>query len=241
LGKKKSGKTTTIFHILKNKIGKKSRVTIISASLYNDQGWKDIRKYLDHIGVEYDTHLSVVEGEGKNKTNVLQELVNRLSAEAEEKEREEKQRGMGKSTKDIYLDAMLGFGSDKKEKKEKKEKYQYPREIIILDDLGKHMRNPAVGNLLIKNRHYKSLVMLSGQHFKHLEPESRENINIWLVFKDQPKKTMLELHDSAGVSMPFKTFMNLYQTALKYERGFFYVNATDHDYRVSFDKQFQQK
>jgi hypothetical protein len=241
LGKKKSGKTTTIFHILKNKIGKKTRVTIISASLYNDEGWKNIRIYLDEAGVEYDTHLSVVEGEGKSKRNVLSDLVNRLSEEAEEKEIKEKQQGMGKNTKDIYLDAMLGMGDEKKKKKEKKEKYQYPKEIIILDDLGKHMRNPAVGNLLIKNRHYKSLVMLSGQHFKHLEPESRENINMWLVFKDQPVKALSELYEAASVNMPFKQFISLYKTAMKYEKSFFYVNATDHDYRISFSHKFEGK
>ncbi len=163
-----------------------------------------------------------------------------MNAEAEEKEHEE-QSGGGKSKRDICLDAMLGMGEEIKERKEKKEKHQYPKELIILDDLGANMRNPAVGNLLIKNRHYKSMVLLSGQHFYHLSPESRENINIWLVFKNQPEAQMMELYKAAGVTVPFEEFMKMFKECLKYKNSFFYINATDNDFRCTFSHRFTNK
>lgn len=242
LGRKKSGKTSTIFHILKNKVGKKTHVTIISGSVYNDANWKSIRAFLDQNGISYDAYESVTIKEGSQRINVLDNLVEELNMKAEEREEEElkkdeKQEGSGtRDTKDIYLDAMIG-GSDKK-KKEKKEKYLTPEQIIILDDLSTELRNQSVASLIKKNRHYKALVLISSQYLKDLTPATRQNIDVWIIFRGQEMKLLKTVHEDASVPFSFDQFVGMYKKAMEHDRSFFYVNSTYDDYRIRFTHQF---
>lgn len=215
--------------------------------MYNDNSWKNIRKWLDENDISYDAHTSIIEGEGKEKTDVLRSLIHRLSEDAkdgEETENSKRQRGGAKQVQEIYLDAMLGMGEPEKEKKEKKEKYQYPQEIIILDDLGEDMRNPSVAGLVIQNRHYRSMVMLLGQNFHFLTPKARENIDLWCVFGNQPPKIMEELFKDGGITIPENAFAQMYSSIHRFNkkkdaREFFYINGVADDFRMSFDKRFE--
>ena len=80
--KKFSGKTTTIFNILKKTASKRTEIIIFSSTINNDPSWKQIVEYFEKKGINVITYQGIVEG----KTNHLQELTDHLAQDKEEEE-----------------------------------------------------------------------------------------------------------------------------------------------------------
>src|SRR6185437_11733738 len=73
--------------------------------------------------------------------------------------------------------------TDKKRKKERVSKYQAPEYIIIFDDLSSELKSRSLLSLLKFNRHFKSKLIISSQWLHDLLPESRKQIDLFLIFK----------------------------------------------------------
>ena len=88
LAKKRSGKTSTIFKILKSCVNKESKLFIFASTVDIDQNWIFIQEWLDKREIEYETFTSIKEG----KTNILEEVIGKLSVnegDSEDSEEEE--------------------------------------------------------------------------------------------------------------------------------------------------------
>ena len=73
--------------------------------------------------------------------------------------------------------------NNKKGKKEKKSKYLTPEYIIIFDDLSSELKSKSLLSLLKFNRHFKAKLIISSQWLHDLLPESRKQIDLFLIFK----------------------------------------------------------
>ena len=80
--KKKSGKTSTIYKIVKECMGKKTKVIAFVSTLHKDKTWKAIRKYVEGKGNEFIGHTSLKE----DGEDLLDKLVEELKDEAENEE-----------------------------------------------------------------------------------------------------------------------------------------------------------
>ena len=65
LAKKKSGKTSAIFNILKKCCGKNTHVIIFCTTVHKDYNWLEIVKWLEKTNKQYETFTSIVD-EGEN-------------------------------------------------------------------------------------------------------------------------------------------------------------------------------
>src|SRR5271165_4224566 len=83
--KKKSGKTSTIFKILKSCASKHSNVLIFCSTVYKDQNWIQIVDWLEKHDIPTITHTSMFE----DGINQVKELVRHL--EVKDKPKEEKE------------------------------------------------------------------------------------------------------------------------------------------------------
>lgn len=225
LAKKRSGKTSTIFRILKSCVGKQSTLFIFASTIHIDDNWKHILKWLDSKSLDYLTFTSIKEG----KVNHLDDILKTLQVETNNGEQEE-------TEEDILARRMKGESKSKKPRKPKKIAAEY---FFIFDDLGVSLRSPSINNLLKTHRHYKSKVILSSQYLNDLLPEARLQLDYVLVFGGNSEEKLKALHKDIDLSIPFETFMILYTDATCEKYNFLYIDARNETFRKNFNMVYE--
>ena len=235
--KKKSGKTSVIYKILKECCGKKTRVVAFVSTLYKDDSWKSIRQYCRTKGIDFEGHTSLIE-DGIDK---LEELIDELKDEAKE-EFEEEQLEERISRIELSLSKRCPIQTDydideeeNEEKKVKREKYKAPEIIIVLDDLSNQLKSKTLVCLLKNNRHFKSKIILSSQYLNDLLPEARKQLDYFLLFRGQPVKKLEEIHRDADVHIDFEEFCDIYKFATEKPYSFLYIDTNNCEFRRNFN------
>ena len=85
--KKNSGKTSTIFKIMKHCSDKKTIIIIFCSTIYKDENWIAIQKYFEDRGYDIRVYTSIFE-DGEDE---LDNLIAELSKEQEKEEEDELQ------------------------------------------------------------------------------------------------------------------------------------------------------
>jgi len=240
--KKKSGKTSVISKIIKDCVGKKTKIIAFVSTLYKDDTWKSIREYCKQKKIEFEGHTSLME----DGINQLSELIERLQEEAKDKEEEEEldfrvsnlEKKLGMKCP-IQCDGDSDSDEDSDDKPKKKEKFRSPEYIIILDDLSNELKSKSLVTLLKKNRHFKAKILVSSQYLNDLLPESRKQMDVFLVFRGQPEKKLKEIYQDADVNVDLEEFYDIYKFATEKEYSFLYIDTKTSSFRRNFNYQIQ--
>lgn len=109
--------------------------------------------------------------------------------------------------------------------------------ILVLDDLpSSELRLKAVSKLLKVNRHFKCQVVISSQYVTDLDPSSRRQIELWLLFKALSDKNLEEVLNSSGLPIEFDRFKKIYEFATREMYNFLYVDTRGNgSFRRNFD------
>lgn len=256
--RKKSGKTSALFKIMKECIGRKTKIYVFCSTAYKDPNWIQIRKYFENKGLEINVFTSIYE----DNEDQLLKLVNQLNDEAKDEEDAEiaKEYGEGKEEKRVDVcdqimeklrkHYLYGTGQEKvpeinedaqeyqpKEKK-KKSRFQSPEYMLIFDDLSSELKSPSLLTLMKWNRHYKSKLIISSQWLHDLLPESRKQIDVFLIFKGFPEKKLEIIYKDCDSSVPFEIFYRIYKKSTKHPFSFMYIDTRSDKFRCNFDKEF---
>lgn len=237
--KKKSGKTVSIYKIIKECSGKNTKIIAFVSTLYKDSTWKTIRDYCKHKDLDFEGFTSINE-DGVDRIN---ELVERLQEEAKEEEEDEaldkRVEALERKLK-MRLPIQTNFDDsdeDDEDKPKKKEKYRSPEYLIILDDLSNELKSRSLVTLLKKNRHFRSKIIVSSQYLNDLLPEARKQIDTWMVFRGQPKKKLDEIYRDADVNVDVEEFYDIYKFATEKEFSFLYIDSKTSEFRRNFSYQ----
>ncbi len=243
--KKKSGKTSAIFKIMKGCSNKNTIIYVFCSTVYKDKNWIEIRKYFKKKDMEINVFTSLYE----NGEDQLQKLINQLSEEAQANEEEQEPEEEPEIDRcDDILERLKGNyhviktneeeEEEGKPRKPRKPKYQAPEYMIIFDDLSGELKSRSLLDLLKKNRHYKTKLIISSQWIHDLLPESRKQIDVFLIFKGFPDKKMIEVYKDCDSSVPFETFLKIYKNATEKPFSFMYVDSRADKFRQCFNKEF---
>jgi hypothetical protein len=251
--KKKSGKTSAIFTLLKNCAGKDTVIIVFCSTIYKDSNWIEIRKYFEKKGSDIRVFTSIYE-DGEDQ---LEKLINELSEEAKEKEgagpggasASPEQDDDNKEDRpevdrcDEILEQLRNpqlqqEQNEEKKRKPKKCKYQSPEYIIVFDDLSTELKAKSLLSLMKKNRHFKTKLIISSQWVHDLLPESRKQLDLWLIFKGFPEAKMIQIHRDCDSGLPFELFYKMYKKATKYPYSFFFIDTREDSYRRNFNQKF---
>lgn len=248
--KKKSGKTSAIFKIMKKCCVKSTIIYVFCSTVYKDVNWIEIRKYFTKKGYDIKVFTSIYE----NGENQLLKLLSELNKQA--KANEEKQEDDDEPEEEIDKCAQIiqqltyeynvSIGrikpkpeeEEEDETKPRKSKFRAPEYMIIFDDLSGELKEPSLIELLKKNRHYKTKIIISSQYLNDLKPESRKQIDLMMIFKGFPEEKLLEIYKDTDSSIPFKTFCQLYKQATEQKHSFLYIDTRSDSFRCCFNKQF---
>jgi len=205
VAQKHSGKTFLLSKLIKNyqetKIldheGNKHEIRII---LFAPTAFSTSNTIYEKLNIdEEDIHLNYSD-------ETLEFVLDQIKTENEEiKEYKEKMKLLEKfknvkNTDQLTEEELLTLFMFKFDKMHiPKPKYEQERiNIIIFDDIigtnnGAFRKSGSVlQNLIIKNRHHWTNVILTTQYIKSINPIIRENIDIWCLFPSQNKKALVE-------------------------------------------------
>lgn len=223
--KKKSGKTSVIYKIIKSCATKDTHIIAFVSTLHKDSSWLSIKKYCEAKGINFTGYTSIMDGKADKLNELVDDLQNMVPKEDDkDSEPNPKQRSL----------LLCDSDSEEDEKPKKKSKYRSPEYIIILDDLSTELKSKSLVSLLKKNRHFKSLVVVSSQYMNDLLPESRKQLDYFLIFKGQSLEKLKVIYTDADLSIPFEEFVAMYEDATKEPYSFLYIDSRDDSYRKCF-------
>ena len=226
VAKKKSGKTCTVFKIIKECCNKDTKVVIFASTLNKDLSFKVIRKYLENKGILYEEFTEV----SAYLPAILEEIENDVDDEdnsEDEKEEEYKPKVLSFNDKEIKLKV-----------KKRKPKYMAPQYLFLFDDISSDLRDEHLSKLVKQNRHYKSKVIISSQYPLDLKPDARKMIDYWLLFKGQEESKLRTLYENADLSVSFEQFYEMYKDATKEKHHFFYIDTNFDTFRKDFNFEY---
>lgn len=214
--KKKSGKTSTIYKILRRCAGPKTKIVAFCSTLHKDASWETIQAWCENKGLPFLGHTSLKADDGRDQ---LDELIQGLAEKTE----------VVPQMKNI-------LDSDSEEEEERPPKYRSPEYIIILDDLSNELKSTSVTALLKKNRHFKAKIILSTQYLNDTAPGSRKQMDYFILFRGHPKKKLEEIHRDADLSIPLEQFSEVYKFATSEPYSFLYIDCTNGTFRRNFNE-----
>lgn len=226
--RKKSGKTITIYNILKHCIDKKTHVIFLVSTLYKDKTYQSMTEMLDKSKIKWTGYTSLKDG----KTDNLKDFIDGLTQESEQ------QAGGAVKAKPIKNCLFEDDEVDSEHKAEPKpSKYVSPEYLVILDDLSDELKSPSLTALLKKNRHYKMKIIVSSQHYNDILPESRKQCDYMLIFRNINDRKLNEIYRDCGLDLEYDKFKELYEYATKEQYNFLYVDCVLDLFRKNFCEQ----
>lgn len=246
--RKKSGKTSALFKIMKECVVKKTIIIVFCSTCYKDKNWIQIRKYFDNKGMDLRIFTSLYE-DGEDQLHILIEDLKREAKEKEEENLENNEEQEQEDTCENILARLASMPSvanpngyhvpkEKQNRKERKSKYQAPEYMIVFDDLSSELKSRSLLSLLKFNRHFKSKLIISSQWLHDLLPESRKQIDLFLIFKGFPEEKIALIYKDCDSSVPFETFLEIYKKSTQKPHSFMYIDTRADQFRCNFDRQF---
>lgn len=230
---KKSGKTTVLFNILKNKINKDTKVFFFVGTINKDPSYKKITEYLDNKGIEhYDYNSLNIDGE-----NMLKTVIDLMNSEIEEENKSDDDEDEEPTPILIFNDLEDDLSITIKKRKPKK---MAPKYLLIFDDISDEIRNNTdLVTLMKRNRHLQSSIIISSQYITDLQPAQRNQIDIWILFKGHNDKKIEDIYQSSDPTINIEDFKRLYHDATKEQFNFFYIDRNNGEYRKNFDHKYE--
>lgn len=253
--KKKSGKTTVIYNILKKCVGKETKVLIFCPTVTKDAMYKEIIKMLNIKQVEHSEFDHFIDDDGND-------LIADFIREAKERNDNEEEPEIPTTSRKYVSkeEARLLFGDelpkakieqkireDIKQQEEEKKKREAkkrkkgkgkiaPEFILVFDDLGQDLRKKSISQLLIKNRHYKCKVIISSQWITYLSPVGIRQLDYCLLFSGFPDEKITDLHQKLDIGLDVNKFIQIYKQATEKKYHFLYIDINEKIFKKDFNE-----
>jgi len=240
--KKKSGKTSALFHLVKNCAGRNTIIVVFCSTAYKDKNWIEIRKYFENKGMDIRVFTSIFE-DGQDHFSSLLKSSNIMMYSG-----------------DKYLDffGFFFFGSSTCLDRPVAAKCISVNRRNISSQLLcsgsgssasssfascfkssiRESSSPSLLSLLKANRHFKSKLIISSQWIHDLLPQSRKQIDLFMIFRGFTQAKLNEIYKDCDSGVPFDTFVNIYNKATERPHSFLYVDARSDCFRRNFNEQF---
>lgn len=230
LARKNTGKTTVIYHILKNCINKHTKVFIFCSTVYKDPSYDVILKMFVQKEIPFEIFTDVIEG----KVNHLDNIVNELK-----KNEGTPMTIFGNDIGEEKKIKFIMFGGEEKKPIIRKPKKLTPKYVFLFDDISEDLRSPSIAYLLKKNRHLGVMNIISTQSYKDITPSAWSQIDYSLLFKNLNEKTIEDIRIKLGLDTPELVFDEIYKFAVEGDHNFLYVDKNKLEYRQNFSDIIQ--
>lgn len=219
----RSGKTTTVFNILKNIMNKKTEFYGFVGTHNSDASYKIFKDWFDKKDIDYEFHHNIKSG----KNHHLAMLIHKFKMEDADV-------GVDKNKKKYKI---LEDDEDKVTVRIYKPKKESPKRVILFDDMSIDLRDPYVNEIIKEFRHFKCVVIISSQAVYDVEPATRAALNYYLLFKGIDEDKLTDIYDKLGINIGLNKFKELYKDATKERYCFLYVSKNG-EFRKCFSERY---
>ena len=223
--KKKSGKTCLIYNILDKCADKRTNVIFFGSTIHIDSTYKEIFKMLEKKKINYNTFNHFKEG----KINHLDVIM--MGLENPDIEISDNDDDPYKAIPCCKFD-----DNNKKKKRKSKPKKKSPANIFVFDDLSSDLRDKTIEKLIKKNRHTKSMVIISSQYLQDIMPSSQKNLDYMIMFRSFSDDKLEIIHKNLDLSIKLPDLIGLYHFATAEPYNFLYIDVRNEQYRKNFNK-----
>jgi len=228
-GKRRSGKTSTIYKILQKCASRCSNIYLFVSTINKDATYEKMIEMLNEKGVKsIHTYMDIVDED--TGRNILNDLINELKQKEEDEEVEKPKKEKLK----IHIES----DTEEEEEKEYKDPKLYNENIIVIDDQGEEMRNKAVTRLCKIGRHSKIMTIMSGQSITDLKPSAIAQLQYVLLYPQISDEKIEEIHKKLKIGLPLNDFKQLYEYATETPHNFLYIDVVRDSYRKNFNQKF---
>jgi hypothetical protein len=199
--RKHSGKTCTIYQIIKRCAGRDTIVIAFVSTLNNDDGWIGIKDYCKKHKIAFIGYTSIFE----DGADQLQALMSHLQEKAAA-EQAAKDAPPAPPPRSRYH-----FGDESKgtaARAPRKLPYRAPDYILVFDDLAHELKTSSVATMLKKNRHFRFKSIVSSQWLNDIPPDALRMMDNVLLYRGHSKVKLIEIHEKAGLKVPLHEFLS---------------------------------
>ena len=229
LARKKSGKTTIIYNIIKNCATSDTEVIIFCPTWRKDDSYKHIIHYMNKKKIEHQEFTSLYDG----KENILKNFLQDLAAQSHDSGED--------SEEDIDIEPIEAIthtmnAEEQKEKRGPRAKpYTVPEFIFIFDDMRGANRDKAIADLITTNRHYNAMTIVSTQFATDFTPTAWANLDYTLLFPKLPIERLPLIREALGLAkISLDDFMRKYAEATEAEHNFLYIDMDTESMKRNF-------
>ncbi len=126
---------------------------------------------------------------------------------------------------------------ENEEEEYKKSKWYYPLYINVFDDMTSLLlKSKGFDRMLCRNRHIRTINVISNQYYNQISTVARQNINFLLLFRNIPEAKLRQVFDEkvAGRIKTFDEFLELYHEVTEEKYHFLYI-SDDGEFRRDFN------
>lgn len=223
LSKKFTGKSTLLYHIVKNCVNKDTVFYGFVSTHDKDNAYLQMKNLLDRKKCEYHFYDNMDE---------LSSVVEAMSEYQPEEEDEEEQ-DEPEMTVDIYDDE---YYSAAVTTRKRKKKYQHQKFFLLFDDISQELsKNTTLPALMKRNRHLRSKIVIASQYLNDIPPQARVNLDGICIGKGVSRNKVIEAHRYLDVPVDADTFWDMYMQATQQPYTFFVVFPSLNQFRINFD------
>lgn len=253
-GKKKSGKTNVLYHMLRRILGKDSHLLCFGPTVNKDPMYKAIKKMAAAKGADplFFTHFI-----DKDGTSLLDEIIEANGQAPEQTSRpilkpkpvEHKQERQLTELEQVKLIMGLPIGQpepkpeeileeieEKEHKKAARKRKLVSKYVLVFDDLGKQMYSDVISDFMIQNRHHECKVFVLVQHIKFLNKAARAQLDYVLLFPGFSADKLISLHEDLDLPGDFDEFYRMYKQATSKKYNFLFIDTAQAKYKHNFDE-----
>lgn len=117
-------------------------------------------------------------------------------------------------------------------------KFRFPLVIYLWDDFRENFKgHPEISNFFTKNRHYRSINIVSTQNYKDIAKFARRNIQVLILTKGLSREMLYTIHGEQPIWVPKDIFWNVYEMATFEKYNFLFVDMEYSKFRKNFDEE----
>jgi hypothetical protein len=234
--KKKSGKTSLIWNILKNTTNKHTKFFIFCSTYNVDKSWIKIIDFLEKRGNVVEKFGAIREDKNTNNLDIIIDALTSKDEVSDEEEEEGDKISINFGTIPVPVVKKRKKRKKKKKKKKKPEKI-VPEYMFLFDDISNELRNPAISRLLKIHRHLGAgcNVILSSQYVKDIQPQAGQQIDYFITFKNFSEDRLKHIHKLLDLSIDFEDYLKVYYYATEQPYQFLYTNTRTEEMRKGFN------
>lgn len=203
LGKRRTGKSTLIYSLLKYLASKKTIVIFFCPTFWRDATYESIRNFLDSKNIVY-TDFQEVNQNGVNNVDVLMKSFEEKNEDSDEENK------MIEDEQDKQSKRKGCKFKESPETKRKLKKVAPPEYILVFDDISNEIRDKSIIKLCKNSRHYKSKIILSTQSPTDLHPHQFSQLDYCAIFKDFNNDQVKQIYERIQPSISYEEFQLLY-------------------------------